>query len=402
MPASAQNSSPARPIRVLVMIDSLWTHGGAERFALGLATHLPEQSFEVTVCTTRFIEAAAAEELAAHGIRYLNLGRRARWDAHRFAPLISLLRGSHFDVLHSHMFGSNLWASVIGRACGVNVLIAHEHNWSYSDDRLRMWLDREVIARLTTRFVAVSHANEQRMTEIEGIPAEKIVVLPTAYIPHRSVSAVDLRRELDLPSSARLVFSAAILRPEKALEVLLQAHALVRRTGVDAHLVIAGDGPLRTELEQLIATLAISDSVHLLGVRSDVDEIVRQSDVCAMSSDWEGMPLFALEAMAAGVPMVATAVGGLPEVVADGVTGLLVPPRAPDALAEALLAVLGDGGLAERLGAAALAQSEEYSIDAVAAQFAGLYQSLLQEMAGSGAGRQTAQGEHPPSSHPQA
>ena len=365
------------------MIDSLWTHGGAERFALGLATHLPEQSFEVTVCTTRSIAAAAAEELADRGIRHLNLGRRARWDAHRFAPLVSMLRGGHFDVLHSHMFGSNLWASLIGRACGVNVLIAHEHNWSYSDDRLRMWLDREVIARLTTRFVAVSHANERRMTEIEGIPAEKIVVLPTAYIPHRAASAVQLRRELGIASSARLVFSAAILRREKALEVLLQAHALVRRTGVDAHLVIAGDGPLRTELEQLIATLAITDSVHLLGVRSDVDEIVRQADVCAMSSDWEGMPLFALEAMAAGAPMVATDVGGLPEVVENGVTGLLVPPRAPEALAEALATALGDRALAERLGAAALARSGQYTIEAVAGRFARLYETLLEETTGS-------------------
>lgn len=370
-------------MRVLFLIDSLWCHGGAERFALGLATHLPSERFEVSVCTTRFTEPEAAAVLEEHGIRHLNLGRAARWDLHRFGPLVSLLRHHAFDILHSHMFGSNLWASLFGRACGVPVVIAHEHNWSYSGNRLRMWLDREVIGRLATRFVAVSHANEQRMTQIERIPAEKIVVLPTAYIPHQPADGPDLRRELGLSGSARLVVSAAILRQEKALEVLLEAHALVRDAEADVHLVLVGDGPTRPELERRAAELDIGDSVHFVGVRSDVDAIILQADVCSMSSDWEGMPLFALEAMAAGAPMVATRVGGLPEVVEDQVTGLLVPPRSPEALAEALLAVLRDRELAGRLAEAARARSHEFRIEAVAARFAGLYETLLEEQSTS-------------------
>lgn len=366
-----------RRLRVLVLIDFLSLTGGAERFALGLATHLPADRFDVWVCSTRRHEPEAVALLEQAGITHLNLARRGRWDILRFRSLLGLLRAERFDILHAHMFGSNVWGVTFGRACRVPVVIAHEHNWSYSGDPLRVWLDRNVIARFASCYVAVSQSNLRRMVEIERIPPEKIVVLPTAYIPSEESEPIDVRAELGLDAGTPVIATAANLRVEKALEVLIEAHATVVQTFPDAHLLIVGDGPCRPDLEQLSAELGLVGRVNFLGRRSDIDSILRDVDVCAMSSDWEGMPLFALETMAAGKPMVATDVGGLPEIVAPGRTGLLVPPRDPGALAAALTSLLADPGRRRQLGEAGAAELGDRTIDRVADRFAALYEQLL-------------------------
>jgi glycosyltransferase involved in cell wall biosynthesis/peptidoglycan/xylan/chitin deacetylase (PgdA/CDA1 family) len=381
--SAGDQDGPRRRLRVLVLIDFLSLTGGAERFALGLATHLPPDRFDVWMCSTRRHEPEAVALLEQAGVTHLNLARRARWDVVRFRSLLGLLRAERFDVLHAHMFGSNVWGVTFGRASGVPVVIAHEHNWSYSGDPLRVWLDRNVIARFASRYVAVSESNLRRMVEIERIPADKIVVLPTAYIPSEQSEPVDVRAELGLAAGAPVIATAANLRVEKALEVLIEAHATVVRTFPDAHLVIVGDGVCQPELEQLRRQLDLTSAVSFLGRRGDVDSILRDVDICAMSSDWEGMPLFALETMAAGKPMVATNVGGLPEIVTPDRTGLLVPPRDPGALAEALVSLLADPDRRRRLGEAGAAELGDRTIDRVAERFAALYEQLLASAGGA-------------------
>jgi glycosyltransferase involved in cell wall biosynthesis len=368
-------------VRVLFLIDNLFETGGAERFALGLVKHLPRDRVEPWVCSTRVVEPHAAQSLAELGIPHLNLSRRAKWDVHRLAPLAALLRTERFDVLHSHMFGSNLWGSLLGRASRVPVVMAHEHNWSYTGDPLRIWIDGRVIGRLATRFIAVSRANRERMVTIERVPAEKVVVMPTAYVPHAGPSRGDLRTELGLDPDALLIGVAAVLRKEKSLDVLLVAHARIVTRIPHAHLVIAGDGPCRDELEETVDRLDLRANVHFLGSRNDVDSILRHVDVGAMSSDWEGMPLFAFECMATATPLVATAVGGLPEIVEHDVTGLLVAPGDPEALADTLTTVLLDEALRERLSTSAAKRLDRFRIETVAAQFATLYEDLRAEVA---------------------
>ena len=377
------HDGPRRRLRVLVLIDFLSLTGGAERFALGLATHLPAERFDVWMCSTRRHEPEAVALLEQAGVTHLNLARRARWDIHRFRALLGLLRAERFDVLHAHMFGSNVWGVTFGRACRVPVVIAHEHNWSYTGEPLRVWLDRNVIARFASCYVAVSQSNLRRMVEIERIPPEKIVVLPTAYIPSEQSEGVDVRAELGLAAGTPVIATAANLRVEKALEVLIEAHATVVRSFPDAHLLIVGDGPCRAGLEQRRDELGLTGHVHLLGRRSDIDSILRDVDICAMSSDWEGMPLFALETMAAAKPMVATDVGGLPEIVSPGHTGLLVPPRDPSALAEALVSLLADPDRRRQLGEAGAAELGDRTIDRVADRFAALYEQLLASAGGA-------------------
>jgi glycosyltransferase involved in cell wall biosynthesis len=369
-----------RPLRVLFVINQVAAYGGAERFAAGLATYMPRDRIEPWMLGTRGGDETAVRALVDAGVRYVCLGRQGKLDVHRLLPLLGLLRRERFDVVHSHMFGSNVWSSLAGRACGVPVIIAHEHTWSYSGDRVRMWLDGHLVGRLVSCFVAVSEADRQRMIKLEGVRADRIRVMPTAYVPHLSAANGNIRSELGLAPDARIIGVAALMREQKALDVMIDAHAILLERIGDAHLVIAGDGPCRPALERQIARLGIAQNVHLLGQRNDVDQILKRIDVAALSSDWEGSPLFVYECRAAKVPLVATAVPGITELVQTGRTGLLVPPRNPAALAGAIEQVLTDPALSARLAEEAARDLEQFEISTVAALFADLYEQLVAEV----------------------
>jgi glycosyltransferase involved in cell wall biosynthesis len=147
----------------------------------------------------------------------------------------------------------------------------------------------------------------------------------------------------------------------------------------DVHLAIAGDGPIRAEIESRARELSLDGRVHFLGHRDDVDAILRSLDVAALSSDFEGSPLFVLECMANGTPIVATAVGGIPQMIFDGETGVLVPPRDPEALAGAIGHLLVDPERRAKLAAAAANRLSDFRIDVVARRFADLYETLAAE-----------------------
>jgi glycosyltransferase involved in cell wall biosynthesis len=366
-----------RRLRVLTLIDYLIDTGGAERFALGLATHLPADRFEVWACSTRSSEPAAALQLQAAGVRHLSLGRHRTADIRRMGGLLRLMRAHRFDVVHAHMFGSNVWGTVLGRLARVPVVLAHETTWSYEGEPVRRWIDGKVIGRLATRFLAVSQLDAHRMAQLEGVPPDKIVVMPNAYIPRPGSPDSDLRRDLGLGAETPLLAVVAQLRPQKALSVLLDAFPAIRQAVPETHLVIAGDGECRGELEAQAQRLQIADRVHFLGRRDDIDAILRAADLAVMSSDYEGMPLVAYECLANGTPLVATAVGGLPEIIQDGRTGLLVAPRDPAALAEAIAGLLGDPDRRAAMSAAGTARRDELMIGSVAQQFGDLYEALL-------------------------
>ncbi|MHB8658207.1 MAG: glycosyltransferase [Solirubrobacteraceae bacterium] len=363
-------------LRVLHVIGYLSETGGAERFVVGLATHLSPERFASVVCAPRGAEPGARAALQRAGIPVVTLGRRTKWDIHRMAGLVELIRREQFHIVHTHLFGSNLWGSLLARSCRVPVIIAHEHTWSYQGNPVRAFLDGHVIGRAATRFIAVSSLDAERMVSIEHVPAQKVSFIPPPFVPRDRDSVGDVRAELGLARDTPLIGTACVLRPQKALHVLVDAYALVRAQVRDAQLVIAGRGECRAALEQQVARLGLWGSVHFLGRRTDVDAILRALDVAAMSSAFEGTPLFALECMAAGTPLVATGVGGLPDVIEHGRSGLLVPPGDPHSLAASILALLADPSRRRRYAQAAGHELERYSISSITERFADLYQEL--------------------------
>jgi glycosyltransferase involved in cell wall biosynthesis len=372
-------------IGVVALIDRIERIGGGEAMAVEIARRLDADRFRSALCVTRWSGREAEEEpgrsvlesLEASGVEVLGLDRRSKLDLAAWAPLRKRLADGT-SVVHAHMFGSNVWGSLLGTLARVPAVVAHEHMWSFSGDRARTLIDRNLIGRLCDAFVAVSQNAADSMIGVEGIPADKVRVIPNGIPPVQGADGARFRRDAGIAPDAPLVGSVGMLRPEKAFEVLIEAAAALRAERPDAVVVIAGEGEERAALEEAAERLGLGDAVRLLGYRSDTPDLVAALDVAVCCSDFEGTPLSVLQYMQAGVPVVATEVGGLPELIDDNVNGLLVPPRDAGALAAGIGELLADGALRKRLGEAAAArQRERYGIEETVRKIEGLYEELL-------------------------
>lgn len=386
MDRARSSSSPPWRVRVVTLVDFLTAQSGAERLALDVATHLDPARFESTLCISRWPppgepDAAAREaleQLSASGVELVGLGRRGKLDVWVWWRLVRLLRRKRVDVLHAHKFGSNVWGTLAGRLARVPVVLAHEHTWSYEGQPMRRLLDRELIARGADRFIAVSREDQRRMIEVEKIDPARTLYLPNGIRPAAPFDERDLRAELGIAPQVPLIGLVGVLRPQKAVHVLLRAIAALRPETPDVQALVVGEGPERARLERLAAELSVADAVRFLGHRSDVPALLRALDIAVCSSDYEGSPLAVLEYMEAGLPIVSTAVGGIPDLIESGVHGLLVPAEDPPALASAVAELLREPQRARQMGAQARARRlAEFDFDAMVRRIEALYDELL-------------------------
>ena len=381
----------AERIRVVVMIDSIARPGGGERLAVENAILLDPDRFERTLCITRWQDGLERTEPAASilarlgeaGVRVLRLRRSSRMALWSWTPLLRALRRERVDVLHGHLFGSNLWAVILGRLTRTPVIVAHEHMWAYGGNRIRPLLDRDLIARFSDAFIAVSEEGRRRMVEVERIDPSRITVIPNGIAGFAPGDGARVREELGIGPAEPLIGSVGHLRPEKAFEVLIEALALPGVEGRPATALIAGEGPERGLLESLIANRGLAGRVRLLGARSDVPDLLAALDVAVCCSEFEGGPLSVMEYMEAGLPVVASDVGGLPELVVDGESGILVPARDAAALAAALGELIGDPERRLRMGERGRQlRRERWSLEAWAGRIEALYLELLSRSRG--------------------
>jgi glycosyltransferase involved in cell wall biosynthesis len=372
------------PIRVLILIDHLTMAGGGERLAVQTAARLDRSRFQTTLCATRWdpgeasepLVAGALAELRAAGVDFLGLPRRSTFDIVSWARLAVALRRRRIGVIHAHKFGSNVWGTLVGRLARVPVVIAHEHTWSYEGQRLRQLLDRHLVARGTDAFLAVSREDMRRMVEIEGIDPRDVLFVPNG-IPPLPAPGRDIRRELRIPSDAPVIGAVTRLCRQKAPEVLVRAAARLATDFPGLRVLVAGVGPEEDRVRVLIDALGLGGTVRLLGARDDVPDVLAALDVAVLSSDWEGSPLSVMEYMAAGLPVVATSVGGVPDLITHGVHGLLVARRDWAGLAEATTRLLRDRPLAEAMGRRAQErQRREFDLHTMVRRLEGLYEDL--------------------------
>ena len=368
-------------MRIVTLIDRLGTRGGAERLALEIVKRLDREAFDRTLCVSRWSDEEAADasaqaalaDLREAGVRFLPLGRRRKVDVWVWGRLLGTLRRERTHVLHAHKFGSNVWGTALGRVARVPVIVAHEHTWSYEGQPARRFLDRDLVARGASTFIAVSRDDQRKMVEVEGIPVQRTTFVPNGIPTPPAPTGKDVRTELGIPPEVRLIGSVGFLRPQKAFDVLVRAAAQLPESRV----LIVGDGEDREALEALIGELGLADRVMLLGRRLDVPDILAALDVAVCCSDFEGSPLSIMEYMASSLPVVATRVGGVPDLIDDGVEGLLVPPRDPAALAVAVARLLGDPGEARAMGGRGRERRErEFDIDVMVRRLEDLYREL--------------------------
>ncbi len=292
--------------------------------------------------------------------------------------VVSLLRETDADVLICHGYKAGIIGLLAARSAGVAV-IAVSRGWTAESPRVRLYesLDRRVLRQME-HVVCVSHGQAEKVFRA-GV--DRISVIHNAVRCERFATAsIISRTQLAnyFPSPPRLIVGAAgRLSPEKGFEILVQAAAEVRAQCPDVGFVLFGDGPLRSLLQDQATACGLEDWFVMPGFRDDLDELLPSLDLFCSSSYSEGLPNVILEAHAAGVPVVATAVGGTPEVVDDGQTGFLVPAGCPSALAGPIIRLASDASLSERMGAAARDRvREQFSFPAQATSYRQLFDTL--------------------------
>jgi glycosyltransferase involved in cell wall biosynthesis len=303
-----------------------------------------------------------------------------RWHIDPALPmrLQALLTRGSFDVLHAHLPHGEVYGEMAVRSLRQTRFVISRHN----DDRFRRWLPlRPVFApsiRRADRIIAISQAVRRFLIEVEGAPAEKTVCIPYG-IDARAVSAAArpgvFRREIGAGREPIVGFVGRLVA-QKGADILLKAFAIVERRHPTARLVLAGDGPQRAALERQAHALGLRRALFL-GWRADAASILADIDLLAMPSRWEGFGLVALEAMAAGKPVVAARVSALPEIVLPEQTGLLVKPGDPEELARAILSLLNEPAYAIALGRTGRKRvRDEFTVERMAERTAEVYSRL--------------------------
>lgn len=343
---------PARKPRLLILI-TLSELGGAQTAVALLFPGLAEQ-FEVTVAAQGSGPLRFAAEAA--GIRYVELRDVRRqihpWhDAKALVELVRLCRQVRPDVVHSHSSKMGVLGRLAAWVARVPVRVLTVHGWSFAAydglaGRLFLWIER-LMRPLTTAVVCVAEETREQGLGAQACDPRRTVVIPNA------VDVRSFRPASGGSRNARIIGIGRFAYP-KDFTTLLEALARVR---APCHMVLAGDGPALPAVAAAVQNHGLSKRVELLGARADIPELLARSDVFVLSSRSEGFPVSILEAMAAGLPVVTTDVGGVAEAVEDGETGLLVPAADSEALARALERLVSDADLRRRLGAAGRARA---------------------------------------------
>ena len=338
------------PLRVLHVIEAMH-QGGAESVVVEhVRLAAPDVESWVVALNRGGPALEAAERAGAHATVLGKLDRRLSG----LQRLARIAKDARIDVIHGHNTSGGLYGAIAGRMAGVRAVIRTEHSIHYPGRHSAVYPVLEIVSTLLSRRV-VCVCEAVRLSHVRRLPwaAERFVTVANGISPAPHITPREsVRAALGLGAAEPVALTVGSLTPQKAQAALIEAWARVRRERPDARLLIAGEGPLRGELERRILALGLGEAVTLLGARLDAPDLMEAADLFVLPSVREGLSITILEAMRAGRPVVATRVGGNGEAVAEGETGRLVPAREPAALAGAMLELFGDPARAAAMGAA--------------------------------------------------
>ena len=352
--------------------------GGLEKLVVEFATKPPRNFLPIVFCLKE--KGELAQEVENSGVKVLALSKKEGFDTLLIFRLALLFQKEKISIVHTHNFAAYLYGTLAARVAGVPIVIDTEHG-VYLSPQIRHKVLTKMISPLVNKVIAVSDDVKKAVSSHDYISESRIVTITNGIDINKYSqrdNAAAKKRELGLSGETEVIGNVARLSPEKDHKTLLEAFSLVSKKVPSVKLVIAGDGILMEELEIETKELGMEDNVIFLGLRKDVPELLSTFDLFVLSSIREGIPLTILEAMAAGLPVVGTNVGGIGEVVMDGETGFVVPSRDPIALADAIVKILSDKCMAKEMGLKGKKRGiESFSIEQTIRKYEGLYRDYL-------------------------
>lgn len=343
------------------MIDS-FNMGGAESLVTPFVRGFNRDRYEVFVCCLTTI----GENVSARDLDVVNLGARNLRDIRAFRRLLRYIRDNRIDLIHAHLAYAATWAALASRITGVpSVATLHVAPPNRGAGRIRDRLMRFALRRWSSAVIAVSDALRRQYGDDRFVVAHNGIDVDR-FAGSRAESRERIAHEFGIPRDAKIVTTVSVLREGKGVEVLLRAFEQID----DAYLFIIGDGPKREEWQ----ALAGSDRIRWAGFRRDVDALLPGCDLFVLASFEDAFPTVLLEAMAAGLPVVASRVGGIPEITDE----VLIPPGDAGALANAMRELLADDDRRRAIGDAARARARErFSTAAWIARLEKIYDRVL-------------------------
>jgi len=364
-------------IKVFHLIGTLEGGGGTELGMLATLPQLNRERFRNIVCSIT-ARMPLRPEFESEGIPVYSLNVEKKWDLRAVRRLMRLLKTEQPDIIHSYLFHGNMLGRVVGKMARTPIIVSSER--SVDHHSLFGILLNRLTARLVTAVETNSRAGKEFVESRLGFNSTRVFAVHPGVqaVPGRRDDRERIRRELGLESDVPVVGFVGRLHPAKGLSYCVSAFARVVQDLSKAVLLLVGDGAERGRIEELCHKEGIDGSVLFLGHRPDVASLMSAMDVLVLPSLREGFPRIVLEAMARAKPVVASNVGGVPEAVQDGVSGILVPPRDSARLAEGLLKLLSDKHIARQMGLRGKSRFEQYfTVELAAARYERLYQDLV-------------------------
>lgn len=390
-----RRASTHRNIQVLHVITRLVV-GGAQENTLLTVRNLEPTRYDISLASgpSGGPEGSLEAEAAALGAAFFRIPHLVRspnpvWDVLAFLSLYRLIRRNRYDIVHTHTTKAGLIGRLAARAAGVPIIVHTPHGHAFHGylgalgSKALIFLER-AIAKITDRIICLTEAEKEDHLRLGVGKPEKFVTIHSGVDIERfrsvAIDARDKRIQLHLPLTGPLIGCVARLVPVKGVHVLLEAVPIIRKSLPEATTVFVGDGSLREALERRASELGLDGAVVFAGLRRDVPELMHLFDVVVLPSLNEGMGKAAVEAMAAGRPVVGSRVAGIQNVVLHGRTGLLVTPGDPHELAEAIVAVLRNVGTSSAMGTAGRTWASAFSVADMIIEISRLYDALARQV----------------------
>lgn len=353
--------------------------GGAEMFLYSFLTEMVKyRQFSVDVCFM-MTRGPVADLISGLEIKTYCLGMKTGFDLAAAMKLRRLINERRYEIVHSHTGQLLTWLAMSLSSAPVKIITEHGDAISGTTFKKKVqYYFLKTMFHSYKNLVVVSEHLKKTMTKKYQLPASKVLVIRSGVdlkcFPSSIVGVDEQRRKLGLPIQGSIVGTVGRLVPVKGIDHLISAAPIILTKYPDCLFLIVGDGPLRQVLELKVKSAYLSRNFKFLGERDDISELLSVMDLLIFPSVMEGLPVAAIEGMAMGKPIVAYGVGGIPEIVTRGVTGLLVEQRVPALLAENILTLLGDERLRLAMGTEARkVAAKEFCIDSVAKKYAELY-----------------------------